>query len=573
MNRRRLWVAVPLLLCILTLGVGSVFMKDVLATDENIYSELKLFNSVLNLITTYYVEEMAPDSLIQGAISGMLDELDPHSNYIEPERFERMEERNRGSYSGVGISFAIINDWLTVISAMEGGPSFKLGIRAGDVITHVEGESAFGIKEQEVFEKLRGPKGTEVDVTVRRSGDPEPIEYTIVRDDILIESVPYVFMLEPGIGYIRMGRFSATTSEELERALLDLEGQGMESLVLDLRGNSGGYLTQAIEVSDKFIGGGKKIVYTQGRIFGSSEEYYATEEATHPDVPMVVLINAGSASASEIVSGAIQDWDRGLVVGSTSFGKGLVQRQYPLRNGGALLLTVARYYTASGRLIQRPYEAGERDEYYRQAGRMHPGDEDLEESPDVADDTGAEATGTEDTAEDTAEDIAEDAEKEAPVYTTLLQNRTVTGGGGITPDVEIDELYRSSRLNNELTFDRKYFDYTTQAIGDGKITWDGTFEEFVSQFRVTEDLLDGLQAYLEADSFSYEPDSFAVHTDEIRRGLRAEIANHLWGDNERYRILIQDDPAIARAIALVPEAGELLNKTRQIEAQRAARED
>lgn len=557
MNRRRLWVAVPLLLCILTLGLGSVFMKDVLAADKNIYSELTLFNRVLNLITTYYVEDMEADSLIQGAINGMLDELDPHSNYIEPERFERMEERNRGSYSGIGISFAIIDDWLTVISAMEGGPSIKLGIRAGDVITHIEGESAFGIKEQEVFDQLRGPKGTEVTVTVRRSGEAKPIDYTIVRDDILIESVPYAFMLEPGIGYVRMGRFSATTSEELEHALVRLEDQGMESLVLDLRGNSGGYLTQAIEVSDKFIGDGKKIVYTQGRIFGSSEEYYATKAATHPDIPIVVLINAGSASASEIVSGAIQDWDRGLVVGSTSFGKGLVQRQYPLPNGGALLLTVARYYTPSGRLIQRPYEAGERDAYYRQAGGMrHPGDEEPEETPEVAEEAGA-----------------EDAEQEAPVYTTLLQNRTVTGGGGITPDVEIDALYRSSRLNNQLTFDRKYFDFTTQAIGEGQIRWDGTFDEFITQFRITDDLLDGLQAYLEADSFSYEPDSFAVHADEIRRGLRAEIANHFWGDNERYRILIQDDPAIARAIGLVPRAEALLVETRRIEAQRAAREE
>jgi carboxyl-terminal processing protease len=563
MNRRRLWVAVPLLLCILTLGLGSVFMKDVLAADKNIYTELTLFNRVLNLITTYYVEEMQADSLIQGAIEGMLDELDPHSNYIEPDRFDRMEERNRGSYSGIGISFAIMNDWLTVISAMEGGPSIKLGIRAGDVITHIEGESAYGIKEQEVFDKLRGPKGTEVKVTVRRSGEPEPIPYTIVRDDVLIESVPYAFMLEPGIGYIRMGRFSATTSEELERALVALESQGMESLILDLRGNSGGYLTQAIEVSDKFIGGGKKIVYTQGRIFGSSEEYFATNDATHPDIPIVVLINAGSASASEIVSGAIQDWDRGLVVGSTSFGKGLVQRQYPLPNGGALLLTVARYYTPCGRLIQRPYEAGGRDDYYRQAGRLN--------HPDLGDeeDAGEAQEGAFDEASASGQEAPSPA---PPVYTTLLQNRNVTGGGGIVPDVEIDELYRTSRLNGQLTFDRKYFEYATRAIGEGKASWEGSFEDFVEQFLIGDDLLEGLQAYLEADSFSFEPDTFAVHADEIRRGLRAEFANHFWGDNERYRILIEDDPAIARAMQYIPQARDLLEESRRIEAQRASRD-
>lgn len=547
MNRRRLIVAVPLLLCVLTLGLGSVFLKDVLAADDTVYSELKLFNTVLNYIMTYYVEEMPADSLFEGAIDGMLGQLDPHSNYIRPDRFERMEERNRGSYSGVGISFAIMDEWLTVISPIEGGPSIKLGIRAGDVISHIEGESAFGIKEQEVFDKLRGPKGTEVNVTIRRGSD-ETLDYTIVRDDILIESVPYAFMLEPGVGYIRMGRFSATTTEELEEALQKLEEQGMEGLVLDLRGNAGGYLTQAIDVTDKFIQAGKKIVYTQGRILGSSEEYYATKN-THPDFPLVVMINAASASASEIVSGAVQDWDRGLVVGNTSFGKGLVQRQYPLPNGGALLLTVARYYTPSGRLIQRPYEPGDRAEYYRQAGRNHPGG-DLEE----------EAVGPAEAADSTA----------GPTHYTLLQNRPVDGGGGITPDVEIDALFRTSRLNGQLTFDRKYFEFVTKAIDERTVRWDGSFEDFLAQFRVPDTLLDDLQTYLDADSFSYEPDTFAVHADEIRRGLRAEVANHLWGDDERARIMIQDDPAVHAAIDLLPQAAELLAESRRIEAAQAS---
>ncbi len=547
MNRRRLIVAVPLLLCVLTLGLGSVFLKDVLASDDTVYSELKLFNTVLNYIMTYYVEDMPADSLFEGAIDGMLGQLDPHSNYIQPERFERMEERNRGSYSGVGISFAIMDEWLTVISPIDGGPSIKLGIRAGDVISHIEGESAFGIKEQEVFEKLRGPKGTEVNVTIRRGSD-ETIDYTIVRDDILIQSVPYAFMLEPGVGYIRMGRFSATTSEELEEALQRLEEQGMEGLVLDLRGNAGGYLTQAIDVTDKFIQDGKKIVYTQGRILGSSEEYYATQN-THPDFPLVVMINAASASASEIVSGAVQDWDRGLVVGNTSFGKGLVQRQYPLPNGGALLLTVARYYTPSGRLIQRPYEAGDRMEYYRQAGGNHAEDDAELESVDTAE----------------AADSAA-----APTNYTLVQNRPVDGGGGITPDVVIDALFRTSRLNNQLTFDRKYFEFVTEAIDEREIRWDGSFEAFLTQFQIDDTLLGGLQSYLDADSFSYEPDTFAVHADEIKRGLRAEVANHLWGDDERARILIQDDPAIHAAIDLLPQAADLLTESRRIEAGQAS---
>lgn len=554
MTRRRMLILVPVILAGVTIALGGVFLKDVLATGRTIYTEIALFNQVLNLVKTYYVEETEADSLIQGAIVGMLEQLDPHSNYIDPKRFERMDERNRGSYSGVGISFAIRNNWLTVISPLEGGPSAKLGIRPGDIISHIEGESAFGIKESEVFEKLRGPRGTVVNVTIRRGGYEEPIEYEIERDDILIQSVPYAFMLDDEVGYVRMGRFSATTSDELQEALDKLDGLGMKKLILDLRHNSGGYLNQAVEVADKFLEGGKKIVYTQGRILGSSEEYFSTDQG-ETDVPIVVLINSGSASASEIVSGAIQDWDRGIVAGQTSFGKGLVQRQYPLPNNGALLLTVARYYTASGRLIQRPYEGGEREEYYRQAGGTQT---DLNEAIDS------------DFEDLDAEPPPDSSER--PIYHTLLQGRPVYGGGGITPDVEI-ELFLRSRLDMELTFQRKYFDYVNVAVPEKKVTWDGSFEEFLKSFTVEDEVLDDFRGYLEADSFAFEPDSFAVHVDEVRRGIRAELANHYWGDDARYQTLIIDDPTVDRALELMPHAEAILRESRRIEQQRAANED
>ncbi|MCK4303640.1 MAG: S41 family peptidase [Candidatus Eisenbacteria sp.] len=551
MTRRRLSFLIPALLFALTLSVGGVFLKDVLATGRSIYSDLALFNRVLNLVSTYYVEPTEPDSLIHSAIRGMLEDLDPHSNYIHPKRFSRMEERNRGSYSGVGISFSIRDGWLTVISPLEGGPSEKLGICTGDIITHIEGKSARGIKEQEVFEKLRGERGTPVHVTIRRGGEPAPLEFDIVRDDILIQSVPAAFMLEPGIGYIRMSRFSATTSDELEEALQALEADGMEKLILDLRGNSGGYLNQAVAVTDKFLTAGKKIVYTKGRIFGSSEEYYATD-STHPDFPMVVLINRGSASASEIVSGAIQDWDRGIVAGHTSFGKGLVQRQYPLPNGGALLLTVARYYTPSGRLIQRPYEAGEREEYYRHAGQADPS---------------AAASG-----EEVSDDAAPVDSAGQPVHSTMLQGRGVSGGGGITPDVDIQALSIYSRINSRLIMDRKYFYYINMVLAEKKIRWDGTFEDYLTQFAVDDEMIDGFRGFLEADSFTFEPDSFDAHGDELRRGIRAELAHHIWGDHERYQIVILDDPAIRRAVELLPQAEAMLVESMRIEQQRAAKD-
>jgi len=546
MSRKRWVIALPLFLFLLTLLLGGVFLRDVVASSRNIYSELALFNEVLNLISTYYVEDVEADSLIDGAIIGMLDQLDPHSNYMDAERFSRLDERNRGTYSGIGISFAIRDGHLTVISPLEGGPSSELGIRPGDVITHIEGESAYDIKEQEVFDKLRGPKGTKVSVTIRRPGESEPIDYEIIRDNIPIQSVPYAFMLDEQTGYIMMRNFSARTAEELEEALLELEAAGMDRLLLDLRGNSGGYLNAAVDVADKFIGGGKKIVYTKGRIAGSTEEYYATGSATHADYPIVVLIDAGSASASEIVSGAIQDWDRGIVAGKTSFGKGLVQRQYRLRNDGALLLTVARYYTPSGRLIQRHYEAGERADYYRHAGEEN----------------GSEAGG---------DSLAAAADTSGrPIFETLLQHRPVYGGGGITPDVRIDEVYRASRLYNNLAYNRKFFDFTKELMAEHQLTWEGTFDDYLAHFALSDEQVEQFRGFLEADSFEVEPDSFAVHVDEIRRGLTAEIGRYLWGEEERYRVLIRDDPGLQRALALLPQASEILTESQRIENEQAA---
>jgi len=542
-------VALPAGLFLLTMLLGGVFLRDVVAAGKNIYDEVHLFNEVLNLVSQFYVEEVAPDSLIEGAITGMLDRLDPHSNYMDPKRFREMEERNRGTYSGIGVSFQIRDGNLTVISPIEGGPSYGLGIRSGDIITHIEGQSAYGIKEQEVFDKLRGPKGTKVHITVRRIDEPKPLEFEIVRDDIPIQSVPYHFMLAPGVGYVMMRNFSARTAEELAGALDELKAQGMDRLILDLRGNSGGYLNAAVDVSDMFLSGTKKIVYTSGRVPGSTEEYFASDHPSDCLIPLVVLIDAGSASASEIVAGALQDWDRALVAGHTSFGKGLVQRQYRLHNDGALLLTVARYYTPSGRLIQRPYLPGDRLDYYRHAG---------EEDSLVADTEPAESSPADTTGR--------------PVYHTLLQSRNVYGGGGITPDVRINEIYRTSRLNQQLLFTRKYFDYANDLRDAKRIAWPGTFDDFYQHFQPSDEIVAGFKTFLENQKdFDFDPDSFAVHQDEIRRGITAEIARNLWGDQERYRILERDDPALLRAMDLLPQAAAMLAADARSDATPAGR--
>lgn len=519
MSHKRVLLVFGACIAMTAVLVGVVFLNSGQASGRTVYTQLKVLTEVLSLVTEHYVEDVEPEELVNGAIKGLLDELDPHSNYLDPDRFKRLQERNKGSYFGIGVSFEIVNGDLTVISPIEGGPSERLGIRPGDIIAQINGNSAKGITQEEVFEKLRGPRGTMVTVSIKRPGEEELIDVDIVRDQIPIYSVPYSFMVEPGVGYIRMIRFSGTTSDELEESLRELEALGMEKLILDLRGNSGGYLNEAIEVADKFLGGGKKIVYTLGRIADSNEEYYSSGRGRHTHYPLIVMINHASASASEIVSGAVQDWDRGLVVGRTSFGKGLVQRQYQLHNGGALLLTVARYHTPSGRLIQRDYS--DKDKYVTE----------------------------------TVEDIERIAETDStgeamPLYQTA-GGRTVRGGGGITPDVNLTQRWRWSELQRSI--DRAYFDFANKYIGETGYEAP-PFEEFLERFKVTDDVLSGFEDYLDDKEIEYSPDSLAAEIDQVRAGIKREMARNLWGENERYQILIKEDPQVAAALELFPQA-------------------
>jgi len=345
------WAA-GLVVLLLALGGGALAANK----SQNLYGKLRTFNEILTLVHNNYVEEPDSDHLVENAIQGMLEGLDPHSSYVDAERYEKMQERNEGEYFGIGISFDIRDGYITVISPIEGSPSDRLGIRAGDRIVKIDGESAKGISTEVVYDKLRGPKGSIVHVTIQRDGYDDPIEYDIVRDKIPIYSVPYHFMVRPGVGYIRAIRFSKTTSEELETALQNLENQGMKRLILDLRGNTGGFLNQAVEISDKFLPGSKKmIVYTKGRIPGSSEEYYSTGSTGHPAVPLIVLVNHGSASASEIVAGALADpiHKRAVLVGTRTHGKGSVQgiTGY-LGKGAQLKYTMAYYHLPSGQKVE-----------------------------------------------------------------------------------------------------------------------------------------------------------------------------------------------------------------------------
>ena len=514
--------------------LGLVLSNRVLAqsdtTNSNLFQQLRQFNKVLELIQQNYVEEVDPEPLIEGAITGMLEKLDPHSTYVDSERFARMNERNQGEYHGIGISFEIRDNFITVISPIEGSPSDRLGIRAGDRIIKIDGATAEGISTEEVFDKLRGPKGSKVHVTISRPGIDELFEYDIERDKIPIVSVPYHFMLDDQTGYVRAIRFSATTSEELEAAINDLRTQGMKRMIFDLRGNSGGYLNQAIEVSDKFLAGGKTVVYTKGRIEGSSTYYYSTDNDKLPNFPLIVLVDHGSASASEIVSGAIQDHDRGLILGMTTFGKGLVQRQYTLKDGSALLLTVARYYTPSGRLIQRDYT--DRSKYSSE--------EAIEEvEHEVEAELGPEGKG----------------EKKLPAFKTD-GGRTVFGGGGITPDVKVPYSRKFTELQTKLEREQMFLDFAYKLANQKNMKKTDDFEPFFKNWTVDEAVVNQFKSYVDEKNGAKKDDAKIVYTAEewktevpyIKQALKREVARNVWGESMRYRVVIADDEMIPEAM-------------------------
>jgi carboxyl-terminal processing protease len=412
---------------------------------------------------------------------------------------------------------------VTVITAIEGSPSERLGLRAGDRIVKIDGESTAALSEQEVLDRLRGPDGTTVRLSIQRPGAPDLFEIGVPRQRIPIKSIPYGFLLSPDTGYVRIIRFSATTGRELQSVLLQLDQAGMTRLVLDLRGNPGGYLEQAVEVAQQFIPSGQMVVYTRGRVRGASEEHYAAGPSGPRNLPVVVLVNHGTASAAEIVAGALQDWDRGLIVGQTTFGKGLVQRQYRLRDGSAVFLTVGRYYTPSGRLIQRPYPS-DKIRYYAE------GYDDLDPNADPA-------------------------PTDAPVHRTA-SGRPVYGGGGITPDVSIlpeapTEAEQAISRSNVL------FAFATEHVGDAGFTYPAGFEHYLGHYAVDErtwnDFLRFAGPRLELDRAC-----LVRERPFIAQGLKREIAGILWGPTERYRVLVSHDRQVIEAGRLTPQALELL---------------
>ena len=354
--RRMRPISVVLFVIAVSALVGGLFGRSAMAVDERASARYATFSAALSAIEAQYVDKLEPERVVYSAVRGMLGTLDPHSNFFDPREYAQMRERQEGRYYGLGITIQSIDGDITAASVFEGSPAYRKGIRRGDIISKIGGQDAKGWTTEQAMRGLRGAKGTVVQIEIKRRGYELPIPLEVTRDEVQILTVPAHFMIDATTGYIRHQDWGENTDREIQRALADLRSKGMKRLLYDIRGNPGGPLDQAIKVSNEFLPKGKMIVYTRGRIRNSDQDYHATEESSFLDVPMVVLANRNSASASEIFTGALQDHDRAYIVGETTFGKALVQSVYPVSNGAALALTTAHYFTPSGRLIQRPWD-------------------------------------------------------------------------------------------------------------------------------------------------------------------------------------------------------------------------
>lgn len=508
--------------------VGGVFGSRVLATEDEVEAKYRVFTAALAAVESQYVGKVESDRLVYSAVNGMLQTLDPHSSFLDPRSYAQMRERQEGRYYGLGISIQSIDGDIHVGNVFEGSPAFRRGIRRGDIIARIEGESAKGWPSDKAVSRLKGPKGTSVNVSIKRRGFDDLIELSVERDEVNIPSLQGAFMIDERTGYIRLRDFSEVTDRDLGRALRELQAQGMKQLLLDLRDNPGGPLDQAIRVSNRFLARGEMIVYTRGRIRNSDQDYHASDEATVPNMPMVVLVNRNSASASEIVAGALQDHDRALVVGETTFGKALVQSVYRISEGAGLALTTARYYTPSGRLIQRPWD-GTFDEYLTYTYR--------EQEP---------------SREHKASDLK---------YTDA--GRKVFGGGGIEPDRHMTgpvEGFTPTRFGRMLYARQTFADFAQRfsEAGDTRITGGKNRRLVDRNFTVDEQMVQDFRTFL-ADEARIKIDDEAWTKDQafIRAMIRYEVDAAVFSVVDARRHLVKVDPQAQFAMSLFGEAEQL----------------
>ena len=529
MKSERRGLVLVLAVILVSAVLGAIYGPNVRATTssaEDEHTAIRQFTNVLDVVQANYAEPVDVDKAVyQGAIPGMLRVLDPHSNFFDARQFTLLREDQRGRYYGVGMVVAPRDTRTVVMQPYVGAPAFNAGIRPGDVIIKVDDKSTEGLTTTDVADMLKGPKGTVVKITVTREGYEQPLVFTVTRDEIPRHSVDIAFLLKPGIGYIRLSGFNETTDREIADSLKQLNASNLDGLILDMRGNPGGLLNEAVSVADMFLDKNQLIVSHHGR---SSPErrYFALRGNQGMTTPLVILVNGNSASATEIVSGAVQDHDRGLVVGETTFGKGLVQTVQPLSENTGLALTTARYYTPSGRLIQRDYKSISLYEYhYERKVPQHPTEVKLTDS-----------------------------------------GRQVTGGGGITPDIVV----AAPKINRfqEALFRGDVLYPFDNGVGGFTRFYLGSKPAISKEFEADDAVMRTFREYLAKHNVRYIEPDFAENLDWVKRKIKQEVFLSAFGQQEGMKVLLEADPQVQKAVEAVPQARALYQNARKIVAQR-----
>lgn len=534
----RYQISLPIILC---LGLaGGIFIGASLNTKQTsseVGKDVQKLREVLTYIDQKYVDEIKTDKLVDESIQHLLAKLDPHSVYIPASDRVQANEDLRGNFDGIGVEFNIFQDTIVIISPLPGGPSEALGILSGDKIVKVDDKdvAGVGITSPDVMKALKGPSGTEVKVTIVRSGSPEPLEFSIVRDKIPQFSLDVAYMVDPETGYIKISRFAATTYDEFSAALNKLKGRGMKRLILDLQSNGGGYMQVAIQMADDFLSGGRKIVYTNGKDKNLNTDAMSTNSGNFQEGDLIVLVNEWSASASEILAGALQDNDRALVVGRRSYGKGLVQNPFDLSDGSELRLTISRYYTPSGRSIQKPYddeEAYSQDilSRYKKGEFFH-----------------ADSIHFNDTLK----------------YNTQ-NGRTVYGGGGIMPDYFIPlDTTQNSHYLNELYSTTAIYEYAFKyAEKHKKDLEDKGFDAFYTKFKVTDEMLNDLVKLGQQKKLKPDYEELKLKKRLFQVHVKAQIGRKVWGNDGLYPIMNETNEVFQQALKLFDRIPELKNTKR-----------
>jgi carboxyl-terminal processing protease len=530
MNPERRGLVIVIVVLVVSAVLGGVYGPSVRATTSNVddyKTAVENFTHVLDIVQSNYATPVDTDKAVyEGAIPGMLRMLDPHSNFFDARQFALLREDQRGKYYGVGMVVAPRENHTVVISPYVGAPAYNAGLRPGDVIIKVDDKSTDGLTTSEVADMLKGPKGTVVKILITREGYADPLLFTVTRDEIPRHSVDISFLIKPGIGYIRLSQFNETTDREIDDALKTLGANSLDGLILDMRGNPGGLLTEAVAVGDMFLEKNQLIVSYHGRS-APERRFWAVRGNRGMNVPLVILVNNNSASAAEIVTGAVQDHDRGLVVGETTFGKGLVQTVTPLAENTGLALTTARYYTPSGRLIQRDYKSVSLYAYHY--------------------------------------------ERKVPEHPTEIRQtdsgRQVTGGGGITPDILVDTP-KPTKFQETMYRDDVFYP-VEQGVGSFTRFYLGTKPNITHSFEADDHVMKEFRDYLAKRNIHYTEPEMADNLDWIKRKIRQEVFMSAYGTQEGFKVLLEADPQVQRAIEAIPQARALYENARKVVAQRA----